>query len=1542
MNRTFRNILSTVGIVICCTLLVAGMLFAAVQSSRVQTAAVGVFVRQLESALKTHAQVAEVDYKFPNKLLIHGVYLEDQLGDTLLYADTIQARFDMLALLREGKVSFRNASLLHARGYAHTIYQETDSLTLDSVMNYQFLVDAFRSEDTESKPFPLTLEVKNVSLVDMRVQYDGWLVDRVNANLALNHFSADSLDAEVDHFSFDLRHCDKTRNAGGAPLSNETPFSVEALRARVLLVDSVFTLPEVFVSTAESRFCATDVQVRIGQSLRSGSSPVRFNMQDAHLTPRDISFFVPQWRSFRGYVDAHANLDGRVDSLHMAELSFRYNGQRLLLGDVTAFGLPNLDSAYIKAQCQDFFINKGLLQDLISNLRGHPYQLPNLVARLGDVHYRGTLSGRLNDLTLHGVFTSALGSITTNGHAITDRTFSELTFSGDVATQHFALGTLLANSDLGAASLTVHVNGHVKENHPFHGQVCANVDQLVYRKYKYRNLHLDGAFSNKLFEGELGSKDDNLNFAFNGRMDFSTAHPEVDFLLKLNHFRPGYLNLTDKYADADLRFTTRLQAAGSSVDNVLGQLNIDTLVFTHNGKTLRMKSLELTSEHGTSLTSPDGRTTATDKITLSSDYLSASVFGQFRLSTMPITLQKLLIRYIPQLYSEQQRRDILAAKSQNDLELSAYFHNLTAIYDMFDLPLTMDEVPIIKGFVHESTNQISLKAFAPDLLLSGQHLEDLSINLDNTREQINLTMSVFRHHANNPASRHMGDMKIFLGAYAKGDSLNTSLDWSNVEDIHNAGALRLATTFRQYAGHPLIELHIKPTDILLGDSIWHVADSRLTYTVADTALVVDGFSISSNSQYLKASGVASTRGSDMIRAELRNIDLDYFLGALTDVKKSINFGGHVTGWATAFNLFREPKFEADVEMMHAKINQVEIGDIYASARLDSRNHVIINGRCMERFASDGSSLMHLPDSIAASTPSRERQMVNVYGDIGGEHGNWDLQIQVDSVRMGFVGYWVDGILADMDGRASGNVHVYGYKAGTPVTRVTVQAKAHEVGFTLPFTGARYYVSDSVIMDTTSIVFNQIKAHDEDGHPLYIDGGVWHDGDFTNLTFRFDVNVDKAIAMDLPETSENLYSGKIYASGDVQVRGDDKGCRVDARARTEAGSTVCIMAGGASSAAESDFIRFVDHSQDNPAALPVKKETTNPFALSLNLQIEATPGVLARVVIDPRTGDQLRGRGNGNIRLDYNDGKFNMFGGLTLQQGTFSFTLQNVIRREFEIASGSSVTWIGIAESPIIDVRALYHLTASLRDLYGTESSQSFTNRSSVPVNCVLNLSGVLDNPLIRFGIELPSSDESVQSQIRSVINTEDMLTRQVLYLLVFNRFYTPEYLQNTQNVGLNETYSLISSTVTGQINNWLGKVTDAFTLGFNFRTDGEGEAASQEYEAQFEIHPVRGLLINGNFGYRYNDIANQPVFGNLDIEYMLTRDGKLRARAYTHTVDRYSLRQASTIQGVGLVFKHDFNWPTSKERRAGKDAPSAAPSDSLRTGDTLRIEADHP
>ena len=67
------------------------------------------------------------------------------------------------------------------------------------------------------------------------------------------------------------------------------------------------------------------------------------------------------------------------------------------------------------------------------------------------------------------------------------------------------------------------------------------------------------------------------------------------------------------------------------------------------------------------------------------------------------------------------------------------------------------------------------------------------------------------------------------------------------------------------------------------------------------------------------------------------------------------------------------------------------------------------------------------------------------------------------------------------------------------------------------------------------------------------------------------------------------------------------------------------------------------------------------------------------------------------------------------------------------------------------------------------------------------------------------------------------------------------------------------------------------------------------------------LLINGNFGYRDNPMANTNFVGDFEAEWLVNRSGDIRLKAYNETNDRYTLRTNLTTQGIGIIFKKDFN-----------------------------------
>lgn len=80
--------------------------------------------------------------RFPLGVKLHGLYVEDQHGDTLLYAGDVRTRLGLRALLRK-RILLDPVELSDVRANLH---QETDS-----IFNFDFIMDAFVDRDAPKK-----------------------------------------------------------------------------------------------------------------------------------------------------------------------------------------------------------------------------------------------------------------------------------------------------------------------------------------------------------------------------------------------------------------------------------------------------------------------------------------------------------------------------------------------------------------------------------------------------------------------------------------------------------------------------------------------------------------------------------------------------------------------------------------------------------------------------------------------------------------------------------------------------------------------------------------------------------------------------------------------------------------------------------------------------------------------------------------------------------------------------------------------------------------------------------------------------------------------------------------------------------------------------------------------------------------------------------------------------------------------------------------------------------------------------------------------
>ena len=117
----------------------------------------------------------------------------------------------------------------------------------------------------------------------------------------------------------------------------------------------------------------------------------------------------------------------------------------------------------------------------------------------------------------------------------------------------------------------------------------------------------------------------------------------------------------------------------------------------------------------------------------------------------------------------------------------------------------------------------------------------------------------------------------------------------------------------------------------------------------------------------------------------------------------------------------------------------------------------------------------------------------------------------------------------------------------------------------------------------------------------------------------------------------------------------------------------------------------------------------------------------------------------------------------IDQGMYKLSMQEVIRKDFTLKSGGTVTFSGDPYQANLDLQAVYTVnSASLSDLVVDPSR----NQGTVKVNCLMNLTGNLSNPDIKFDLELPTVSEEDRELVRSATSTEEQMNTQIIYLLV--------------------------------------------------------------------------------------------------------------------------------------------------------------------------------
>ena len=1433
-----------------------------------------VFVaEELSDLLNTRVTIGRINIGLLNRIIIDDVLLDDQDEQEMLKVTRLSAKFDIMPFFK-GKISISSVQLF---GFNINLQKKTP----DSPPNFKFVLDAFASNDTVKKNNSLDLRINSILIRRGRMAYHVLSeeetpgkfnakhihLQNIIANISLKALSKDSINLGIKRLSLDEK---------------VSGFSLKKMSLKLVANSRQTSIDNFAIELPETSLKLDTIHL-IYDSLKAFdrfTEQVRFSFRTlpSQITLKDISPFLPALSHFKEPISLDMEVKGTVNQLTCSHLEITAdNRQFRLKGDVALQDLSHPQDAYVFGTLSELTATTRGVGFLVRNL-SHDYNgVPPVLERLGNVSFRGEVSGYFTDIVTYGQLHTDLGGVNMDLKLSSDKSKGLFAYSGAVKTTDYKLGKLLANEQLGEITFNLDVHGrHVTDRLPV-VELKGLIASVDYSRYRYENITLDGEYKQGGFNGKVALDDPNGSIYLNGDVNVSSRIPTFNFQAIINKLRPHDQNLTSKYPDTEFSLKLRANFTGGSVDEMIGEINVDSLEFMSPEKQYFMNNMNIRAS----------KQNNENQLRLTSEFLTASVEGKFQYHTLPASILNIMRKYVPSLILPPKK----PIETHNNFQFDIHIYNTDILSTIFDIPLTVYTHSTLKGYFNDPLQRLRVEGYFPRLQYKNNFIESGMILCENPSDHIRARVRLTN-------LKKKGAVNLSLDAQAKDDNISTTLNWGNSAAVTYSGQLAAVAKFLRTEGEkPLLKamVEVKPTDIILNDTLWQIHPSQV---VVDSGKVdVNNFYFSHQDRYVRINGRLSDNPQDSVKVDLKDINMGYVFD-IASISDDVNFEGDATGTAYASGVFKKPVMNTRLFIKNFSLNQGRLGDLNIYGEWDNENRGI-----------------RLDASIKdiSTTPSR---VTGIIHPLKPESG-LDLNIEANELNLKFLEHYMKSIANDIKGRATGKVHFYGKFKGLNLDGAVMT----DASMNFDILNTHFAIKDTILLAPSGLTFNNIHISDMEGHSGRMNGYL-HFQHFKNLNYRFEIQANNMLVMNTKESTDMPFYGTVYGTGNALLTGNAiQGLDVNVAMTTNRNSIFTYINGSVASATSNQFIKFVDKTprrtiQDSIQIISYyeqlqqkrqEAEEEQKTDIRLNILVDATPDATMKIIMDPVAGDYISGKGTGNIRTEfYNKGDVKMFGSYQINQGVYKFSLQEVIRKDFVIKNGSTITFNGAPLDANLDIQASYTVnSASLNDLIPEESS-SIIQQPNVKVNCIMNLSGILVRPTIKLGIELPNERDEVQTLVRNYISTEEQMNMQILYLLGIGKFYT-EDARNNQNS--NVMSSVLSSTLSGQLNNALSQVfeTNNWNIGTNLSTGDKGWT-DMEVEGILSGQLLNNrLLINGNFGYRDNPMANTNFVGDFEAEWLINRSGDIRLKAYNETNDRYYTKTNLTTQGVGIMYKKDFN-----------------------------------
>lgn len=1469
---------------------VAGLLL---QIGAVQTFVVQRLARRLSERIGTELTVDRVDIAFFNRLEVSGLCVKDPFrpADTLLYMRRVEAGIDGLDLFG-GRVSLGVVSL--DDGVLHIARDTAGRGT-----NLGYVIGRLRPDPP--RPIRLRLTARELNLLGLRFTLRGAPSDSASAvrdnqvnfsdlDLQNLYFQArgialrdDSVALRLEHLSFDEQSGFRLRHLGAQQLSAgpggiridrlraETPLSVLHLRRADLGFDGGWG------------------------ALKEFRHAVRIELEalPSSVSYRTIARFLPRPAEIGAALSFDSlAVSGTVDDLS-GRLRGARNGATRLDATFALRGLPDWARTRLRIGIDRLETDGDEINRIYGEAAAGRHLKPGLAAllqRAGTIGFTGSFDGLARDFTATGELTTAQGQVGGTLRFRPGERAGQTRFTGRLATEAFGLGPLLGQPRLGAVSFSAGVDAST-DGGELTLATDATIDRLDFRGYAYHAIRMNGRWAGQLFEGRIESADPHLDFTTEGRLDLRDPVPAYDFELALRRADLVALGFNRRDTLSQLAMRCRAHAAGTTLDDLNGHAEIDSLAYVNPLDTVHAGAIRFEARSST----------RSRRLSMRSGFADADLRGAAGYGRFFRFLRHSLRRYLPSLSAPDSISRPLAvqtAEADSAAAPEGYYllkidvkqaNNVAAIF----VPgLEVAEGTSVGFLFDPARDEFNLSVKSDYILRRNLYVGDLIVECRNRGDSVSVYAFADQFGI---GPLDLPRMSVVGGVGHNRIALATRFE--NPENGNRALISTSTTIGRSAAGLPQLDVRFYPTSFRVEGREWFVQPGHLL--IDSTGIGFRRFGVRSGGQRLTVEGRASALESDTLRVGFERLDLSPLTRLVQ--RQGYRIGGRMDGLAELVAPFGALQFGADLRIDSLAMNQHLLGSADFRSRWDGERRWV----CFAADTPDGAT------PIAGYYDSRERR--------------YRVDFDLPRFDMALLEPLLQGVLVDTRGRARTRLVLTGGPEGGPVLNGTIGVD--EYAATVAYTRARYTLSGPVTVTNNRFELPPSPLADGDGGTGTI--SAWFDSRyFRQLRFGVKVDFRDLLCLNTTLADNPDFYGKIYGTGSFSVTGDDYRTSIDVRAETARSSTFVLPLSEVSTITEADFISFVEPPVRTPVdrveqfrrqlRRPQRRRTKSELNVDLNLT--ALPNTEAQIVLDPRLGDVIRGRGNGRFRMNIVPARdiFTMDGQYDITEGTYLFTLYGVLANKyFVIQPGGSIQWTGDPADPLVNIDAAYRVRTSLKPLLGANAQGSGTGSGNVNVSCGIHLTDRLFDPTIRLSVTAPGADPETKNLLRNLLNTEEATTMQFAYLMLSNSFMPDD---QTNAIGtMSGSLAGIAGMefLSNQISNLISGSN--YNIRFGYRPSSELTSEEVTFDVGADLIANKlSLEVGGNYDVGQRgayQVTNNPLSVDGYLTWVLNKSGSLKVKGFTRTIDRFDESQGLQDNGVGVYYRQEFqSWKDLQER----------------------------